>query len=198
MGWGDTKGPNQDRNKGQGHSLQGFQGCAGNVLLPSNSDLLSFSPGPDPSSPAFPTELLLVEFVTPAPSTETHWAEIWMDTFHCSLTQRATLPCRFPVSLLAPCSCQISLSVTGLVQEGEYWLHRGSPSGSPGPQIATSLQGQGKAPPWKGCGHCSKAQAGRSSSAHQRLVRAQPPFPCGKLKKKNHHLLSFSNKCCLL
>lgn len=47
---------------------------------------------------------------TSSPSTETHWAEIWMDTFHCSLTQRATPPCSFPISLPAPCSCHISLS----------------------------------------------------------------------------------------
>lgn len=44
--------------------------------------------------------------------------------------------------------------------------------------------GTGEVLTLKGCDHCLKAQAGRSSSAPQRLVRAQPPFPCGKLRQK--------------
>lgn len=133
-----------------------------------------------------------MEFVAAAPSTGTRWAEIWMDTFHCSLIQRATPPCSFPASLLAPCSCQITRS-------GDRARAGGGAPAVPGIPLGISRAPKCHQP--AGIGEGSTLEGMRpllQSSGWQELL--SPPktgqstasFSIWKIEAKNHHLLRFS------
>lgn len=124
MGWGGTKGPNQDRTRGRDTACWDFRDVLAVSCSPRTQTCFPSLLGQaDPSSIAFPTQFAACGVCD---SSSQHRDMLGRDLHgHIALLPYPKAPpsCSFPGPLLAPCSCQISLSAD--MQEGEHWLHQG-------------------------------------------------------------------------